>query len=291
MDPLPETVPEVSSVPSVPAVKYPWLKSVIAAVVVLLVVLLTGTFYLANRASLLSGLNQPSPTEPPAPATLTRGKLLIATDPTFEPMEFRDENENLVGYDIDLGRSLAEKMGLQVDFRVVVWDDIFSALANREFDVIISSVSITPDRQQLYEFSAPYLNAGQVIITKKTNTTITSTNDLSGKKIAVQKDTTNEAEAMKYTDPDMLLSLGDFEAATRALLDGKADAIFADLTVAKGIITTNPTLKIASEPFTSEQYGIVLAKGNSLLHAQVNQALDALRQQGTLVYLKQKWLE
>ena len=114
---------------------------------------------------------------------------------------------------------------------------------------------------------------------------------MKGKKIAVQEGTTNEQQAHNYTDALMVLAFPDFIQATDALISGKADAIFSDLTSAKGIISAHPELKIASEPFTSEYYGIVFRKDETDLVEKVNQALNSLRQQGVLVYLKQKWLE
>lgn len=230
-----------------------------------------------------------APTMPPP--TLQSGKLVVGLEAAFEPMEFRDKEGKFIGYDVDLGDRIAQQLGIKAEFRHYDWDDLFVALENKEIDVIISSVTINDERKEKYNFSAAYLNAGQVIITQKTNTTISATKDLAGKKIAVQKNTTNEEQALKFTSENLVLRFDDYEGATKALLDGQADAIFSDLTVAKGIITENDTLRIASEPFTSEYYGIVFRKTDTELLGRVDEALDTLRQQGVLVYLKQKWLE
>ena len=252
-----------------------------------------GVFSVADRSGKKPEISVASTnsTDPHLREITSRGTLRIGTDATYPPMEFLDNKENLVGYDIDLGDRIADKLNLTAEFVNIKWDDLFTSLEEGKIDMIISSITITDERKAKYDFSSEYLNAGQVIIIRKDNTVITSTADLRGKKIAVQKETTNETEALKYTENDMVLRYDDFIGATNALIDGKADAIFSDLTNAKGIVNENPTLKIASEPFTQEFYGIVLRKGDTKLLSNLNDSLEILRQQGVLVYLKQKWLE
>lgn len=224
-----------------------------------------------------------------APVT-TLTKIVIGTDATFPPMEYTASEEALMGYDVDLGNRIGKELGVQVSYKNIPWDDLFLALENKEVDMIISSVTITEERKQKYDFSEQYLNAGQVIITRADDTSITSPDDLKGKKIAVQEETTNETEALKLTDKNFVIRYPDFLLATEALVEGEADAILSDLPGAKGIITENPTLKIASDPFTNEHYGIVFRKGDPNI-AKINEILSSLRTQGVLTDLKQKWLD
>src|SRR6185503_18807173 len=205
-------------------------------------------------------------------------------------MEYIASEGAIIGYDIDLGNALAAELGTTIEWKNIPWDDIFKALEKKDVDMIISSVSITDERKKIYDFSDDYLNAGQVILTSKENTTITSAETLKGKKIAVQEGTTNETEALKYTSKELVVSYPDFEQATKALVDGKVDAILSDLPGAKGIVTANPTLKISSDPFTNEYYGIAFRKNDPNV-AKINQALSALRTKGVLTDLKQKWLD
>ena len=216
-------------------------------------------------------------------------KIVVGTDPTLQPMEYK-ENDKLIGYDIDLSNFIAKELGVQVEFKNILFDNLFTALEQKQIDMIISAVTITPERQQKYDFSDQYLNAGQVIITKKDNISIKSTADLRGKNIATQKGTTNETSALKYTSDSLVIRYPDFEQATKALVDGKADALFTDLPSAKGITLINPTLKIASDPFTNEYYGIVFRKGDAMVK-RINQALESIRVKGFLTDLKQKWLD
>lgn len=228
--------------------------------------------------------------EPKQTAAVTLPKkLTVGTDPTLQPMEY-SENDKLLGYDIDLANLIGKELGVDIEFKNVVFDNIFTALEQKQIDMIISAVTITSERQQKYDFSDQYLNAGQVILTQKSDSSIKSTADLQGKRIATQKGTTNEASALKYTSDNLVIRFPDFEQATKALVEGKADALFTDLPSAKGITLTNPTLKIASDPFTDEYYGIVFRKGDPI-GKPINQALDSIRVKGYLSDLKQKWLD
>lgn len=217
-------------------------------------------------------------------------KIIVGTDATFQPMEYTNDKGGLVGYDIDLGYRIANDLGAKIEFKNIPWDDLFPALEKKQIDMIISGVTITDERKQKYEFSEPYLNAGQVIITKTDNTTITSPQQMKGKRVGVQEGTTNEQEAAKYTDPTLVVKFPDFEQATKALVDGKVDAILSDLTGAKGIVLANPSLKISSDPFTNEYYGVVFRKSDPNVK-KINDVLTSLRVKGILTDLKQKWLD
>ncbi len=231
------------------------------------------------------------PNNPQVTTAVTKPlKLVIGTDPTLPPMEYT-ENGTLVGYDIDFANFIAKEMGAEVEFKNIGFDDLFPAVEEKKIDMIISAVTITDERKLKYGFSDPYLNAGQVIIIKKTNTDITLPATLSGKKVGVQQGTTNETEALKYTVEKNVVRFKDFEAATKALETGTVDAIMTDLPNARGIVGENRDFKIAGDPFTFEYYGIVMAKDNATLKTQVNEALSSLQRKGILEDLKQKWFE
>jgi ABC-type amino acid transport substrate-binding protein len=262
---------------------------------IILAVVLAGVVLIVILFVLLKNYNTQltvAPVKKPTVERLqTKGKIIIGTDATYEPMEFIDATGHFNGFDIELINRITEKIGIQPEFKNVVFDDIFDALEKKQIDLIISSVSITDERKKKFDFSDSYLNAGQVIITRKENDTIKTTADLAGKRIAVQSGTTSETQALSFTSPNLVSRFDDNSSASAALADKKVDAIFADLTGAKGIVVANPGLKIASEPFTNEQYGIVFRKGEGDLVEEVNASLNSLRQQGVLVFLKQKWLE
>lgn len=247
--------------------------------------LLLATWYFQNQLQKVS----PVAVTTPKPTTISKKALIIGTDPTFQPMEYIKDGK-LIGYDIDLGNRIGDEMGVKVEYKQIPWDDLFKALEDKKVDMILSAVTISDERKAKYDFSEPYLNAGQVVITLKDNTSISSASALRGKKIAVQEGTTNEEEALKQTDPSLVIRFPDFQQATQALVNGQADAILSDLPAAKGIIAANPTLKIASDPFTSEYYGIVFRKGDPEVK-DINNVLNILNTKGVITDLKQKWLD
>jgi polar amino acid transport system substrate-binding protein len=263
--------------------RFPW--------IIVLIILLIG--FLGLAAWYFQSQLQKSSTAAVVPTPTVSSSLpkevIIGTDPTFQPMEYT-QNGKMVGYDIDLSNLLAKELGVKVEFKNIVFDNLFNALQQHQIDMIVSAVTITPERQKKYEFSDPYLNAGEIIITQKSNTTIKSPTDLKGKKIGVQQGTTDEAEALKFTDNKLVIRYPDFVHATKALVDGDVDAIVTDLPSAQGIIATSPTLKISSDPFTNDYYGIVFRKNDPSVK-QINKALDSLRTRGYLTELKHKWLD
>ena len=284
--PAPATLP--SMVPT------PWYKHAsVWLITVLVLIVVVGLWYAQMRFK-STVLPTPTPVAegPNVEKILSQGKIVIGTDATFPPMEDLDQDgTTLVGYDIDLGNRIAAELGVTAEFKNITWDDLFQALLNGDIDMVLSGVTITDERRELYAFSTPYINAGQVIITRSEEENIKSTDDLADRKIGVQKETTNETEALKYTSDANVVRFDDFVQATTALVNGDVEAIFSDLTGAKGILRDHPELKIASDPFTSEFYGAVFAPDKSDLVDKVNTAIDTLRQRGILTLLKQKWLE
>jgi ABC-type amino acid transport substrate-binding protein len=229
-----------------------------------------------------------------------RQKLLVGTENTYQPMEFLDpQTKSLTGFDVDLAKEIAKEFNVPVEFKTIDFDSIFAPqnlggknmLTNGDVDMLIDSVTITAQRQKAYLFSDPYLQVGQVALTKSDDTTIQSVADLHGKRIAVETSTSNQSLALSYTTSDKVVGVDNFPAAAQAVIDGQADAMLTDLTNAKGIILSHPGLKIATDPLTNEAYGIVISNNKKDLLTQINQILDTLRQRGTLEQLKQKWLE
>lgn len=262
---------------------------ILGAIIAILIFFVGGILFIMQ--SYKPVVTQTKAETPTVDAVKSKGKIVVGTDATFPPMEFKNDQGEYTGYDVDLIRRIAEKLEVQVEFKDILFDNFIDELKAGNVDIVISSVSITDERKKEVLFSDPYLYAGQVIITRKDEKSISTTDDLKGKKIAVQKGTTNEQQAREFTDEENVLLYDDYSQATAALLDGSADAIFSDLTGAKGIIDANPLLRVASEPFTQESYGIVFAQNKDDLAQEVNSIVNSLRQQGVLTFLKQKWLD
>ncbi len=283
--PTPPSTPSTppTSTPQQSGKRFPW---IIVLILMFLGFLCVAAWYFHTQ---LQKTTVTAPTPSPAASSALPKQLVIGTDPTFQPMEFM-QNGKMVGYDIDLANLLSKQLGVPVVFKNIIFDDLFTALEQKQITMIISAVTINPQRQQKYDFSEQYLNAGQVLIIQKTNNVIKTPADLKSKKIGVQQGTTNETEALKYTTTTFVVRYPDFVQATKALVAGNVDAIITDLPSAQGIVSTNPTLKIAGDPFTNDYYGVVFRKGDPTV-SEVNKALDSLRVRGFLTELKHKWLD
>lgn len=221
----------------------------------------------------------------------TSGKILVGTDATYPPMESIDETGNFVGMDIDIAREIAFDLGVKAEFRNIVWDEIFDTLLNGEVDMLISAITITSERAERMAFSDPYFNAGQVIVTtlNKVNE-IKGTQDLAGKKLGVQIETTSEIEAQKYTDPDLVIPFENYDLAKEELLEGTIDAIIIDYPAAIGMVSGEERLKVIGEPFTQEFYGIAVRKEEKVLLGEINKTIRRLKRENIIEEMEKKWL-
>lgn len=219
-------------------------------------------------------------------------KITVGTDATYPPMEFKDENGKLVGYDIDLAGEIGKEMKVAVEFKDIAFDKIFEALEANEIDAIMSSVTITEERKIKYNFSEPYINAGQVMVALRSDQqTRWTTDNLAGKRVGVQKGTTSEEEALKYVSKNLVTAFADYSLAISALNNKGIDVIIVDLTAAKGLVDKNPNLQIISDPFTNEYYGVVFRKTDRKLKSEVDKSIMSLQKRGILNNIKQKWFQ
>lgn len=220
-------------------------------------------------------------------------KIVVATDATWPPMEYVDENKNIVGYDIDLMNAIADKARLEVEYKNVAWDGIFAGLAAGEYDAIISSVTIMADRAELYDFSNPYIDAGQIVVTGADSDITGPDDSLVGKTVGAQIGTTG-AFAVADMEGVTLKEYDEVGLAFEDLLAGRIDAVVCDTPVAADFALQREEykakLKIAGDAFTDEQLGILVKKGNSELLAKINAGLKAIQDAGIDEQIKNDWL-
>jgi polar amino acid transport system substrate-binding protein len=223
-------------------------------------------------------------------------KVLIGTDATYPPMESVDRTTNqVIGFDPDLMSEIAKLINIQPQFQNTAFDTIFEALRNGQFDAVMSSATITDERKQTVDFSEPYLEVGQLVVVRTDNTNINSAQALANNAIVgVQRNTTGEIAARdtaKVSDAN-LRRYDTIDLAFADLANNAIDALVADSpTVAN--YSSQPQYqgkaKIVGEPFTTENYGIAVRKGDTELLNAINDALAQLRDNGTIDQLKQKY--
>lgn len=219
--------------------------------------------------------------------------IVFATDATWPPMEFVNEDREIVGFDIDMIRAAAEAAGFQAEFRNTAWDGIFAGLATGEYDAVVSSVTITEDRKETMDFSIPYINAGQVLIVQMGEQGVSTLADLSGREVGAQIGTTGAFEVDKVAGVT-LRTYDEIGLAVEDLANGRIAGVVADTPIAADFVLQNENysarLKIVGEPFTEEFYGVAVRKGNAAVLDRVNDGLQKIIDSGRMEELKDKWL-
>jgi cystine transport system substrate-binding protein len=224
-------------------------------------------------------------------AARTRGTLRVAMEGSYPPFNFIDaKTGQMSGYDADVARLLAARLGLQAELVSVEWTDIFSGLAAGKYDVIVSQAIITPRRQQVVDFSEPYTySRAQVLLRKNDDATYSALADLKGKTIGVARDSFYEAQARAVPG----ITVRSYPAAPETLQDlafGRIDAALNDSLLVTYLVNTT-TLPIRPGPLVGAEtrIGVAFQKGNPAFKAALDAALGRTQADGTLANLSRKW--
>jgi len=219
-------------------------------------------------------------------------KIRVATDATWPPFEsVNEQTKEVEGFDIDLMTAIAEKADLEIEFVNVAWDPLLAGIAQCQYDMAISAMTITEERKEAFLFSDPYFAAGQIVTVQKDNTDITGKDDLAGKIIGAQIGTTGSFEVEKI-EGATLKTYDDIGLAFQDLMNGQIDAVIADNPLAWEYEGKNPDkLKTVGEVFTSEDYGIAVCKTKGDLLEKINTGLRAVKAEGLIDELIDKWLK
>lgn len=219
--------------------------------------------------------------------------ITVATDATWPPMEMVDANKDIVGFDIDFLNAVAKEAGFKVIFKNTAWDGIFAGIAAGKYDAIISSVTITEERQKTMDFSMPYINAGQILIVPKSVKNVETLADMKGQKVGAQIGTTGSFE-IKKTEGVTLKSYDEIGLAFEDMAVGRIGGVVCDTPVAANYALQREEykakFKIVGKPFTDEYYGVVVQKGNQKLLDLLNKGITAVQAKGIDKQLEKKWL-
>jgi polar amino acid transport system substrate-binding protein len=222
--------------------------------------------------------------------TISEGTLTIGTDAPYPPFEIGTPNDSdFSGFDIDLGRDLADRLGLTPEFVDTSFDTIFRNTAAGQFDIAIAASTITPGRQKTVNFSDPYYEAQQALVVPE-GSDIATPEDLAGKIVAAQDATTGETYANDETDAAEVRGFPEGPDAIAAVVTGQADAAVIDEPVAVDAVEKTQGIEIATTIPTAELYGIAISKENPGLLDAVNAALVEMKEDGTIQGLYDKYL-
>ncbi|KJQ54116.1 amino acid ABC transporter substrate-binding protein [Microbacterium sp. SA39] len=219
------------------------------------------------------------------------GTLTVATEGTYRPFSFHDDNGagDLTGYDVEIIEAVADKLDLEVKFEETQWDAIFAGLDAGRFDVIANQVTINDERTEQYLFSAPYTVSPGVIVVAEDDDSISSFADLSGKTTA-QSLTSNWNDLAKESGANVE-GVEGWAQAVELLRQGRVDATINDkLTFLDYETTNSPSgLKIAAETDEAGEQAFVVTKDKESLVEAVDAALEELRADGTLAEISEKY--
>jgi His/Glu/Gln/Arg/opine family amino acid ABC transporter permease subunit len=219
------------------------------------------------------------------------GVLRVGTEGVYSPFSYHDPGTGqLVGYDVDVARAVADKIGVKVEFIETPWDSIFAALEANRFDVVANEVTITTERKQKYDLSEPYSVGEGVIVTRADDNSITSLDDLKGK-IAAENATSNWSDIARKAGARVEAVEG-FTQAIKLLNQGRVDVVVNDSIAVYAYLaeTGDQTVKIAGNVGEKSEQGFAARKDSGLL-SDLNKALDELRGDGTLADISQKYLK
>ena len=213
-------------------------------------------------------------------------KLIVGTDATYAPMEFMDEKGEIVGIDIDIVKAVAEAAGFEVEFKNYGWEPLFPALDGGEVDFAVSSITITKERQESFDFSEPYFIANQLILVPE-DSTVTKFEDLKDKRVSVQINTTGHTVTKKLLGKtsSKIVAPESMPLAISEMINGNADAAVGDNAVIIDYKANNPNVKVKTvedDSFEKEYYGLMVKKGNTEILDMLNEGIKLIKENGKL---------
>lgn len=219
-----------------------------------------------------------------------RGTLRIALEGTYPPFNSKDASGQLVGFDVDIARAVAQKMGLKAEFVLTEWSGILAGLQAKKFDVIVNQVAITAERRKVFDFSNPYVVSGAQLIQRQNDSARYNTlGALKGKKLGVGTGSNYEQIAREVGG----IQIRTYKAAPDTLKDlslRRIDAALNDRLLAAYLVKQSGLpLRAGTRVGESITMGIPVRKGNPKFLAAVNKALADLKKDGTYGKISQKW--
>ena len=224
-------------------------------------------------------------------SALADGKIVVASNIAYPPFEF-SPRKGPKGFDIDLMNEVADRMGLEVEYRNVQFDSLLRGLSSELFDAGISGMTITDTRRQQVDFSDPYYNVAEALVVRS-GSEIESTGDLEDAAVGVQPGTAGQAKARELLNAGNVKEARTFEPigeAFSALENGVLDGVIYDLPAAqKKADESGGELEVVEVIPTGSQYGIAFPKDSPLVEP-TNQALAEIKEDGTYEEIYERWI-
>ena len=223
-----------------------------------------------------------------------KGELIVGLDDAFAPMGFRDEDGNLVGFDIDLANAAGEYLGLNVTFKPIDWDAKDMELSSKRIDCIWNGMSVLPERIEAYSLTKKYLNNKIVIMTLDPELNITSTADLANVTLGTQ--VSSAALSTMQANPDWstfeanVTEYATYDEAILAMQGGRVQAIVVDQVLGEyKNANMDNAMSVCDFGFGDDFYAIGCRKGETDVADKINEAIQALIDNGKAAEISEKW--
>jgi polar amino acid transport system substrate-binding protein len=226
--------------------------------------------------------------------TLKPGVLSIGMEIGYPPFEYYDvDGKTPIGFDVEMAKALAAKLGLSAEFIDTAWDGIFAGVATDKYDCIISAATITDERKAAYNFTKPYIgNAQSIVLLKNSQIKIQKPEDLAELRVTYQAETTSDIYVTKLIEEGIKTKVFEYDKVMNCFDElklGRVDAIVCDSLVAVDYVApADSPFVIVWQGVSDEQFGVCLKKGNDALTGALNNALDELFAEGVMAEISQK---
>ncbi len=256
---------------------------------------LTSLLMLSLTAGVLlsgCGNNDSAPAAQSAAAPAMPTKIVIGLDDNFPPMGFRNEKNELVGFDISMAQEATRRMGIKAEFKPIDWSAKEAELNGKRVDMLWNGLTITEERKKNIAFTSPYMENHQIIVVPKSSTIKTKA-ELAAKVIGIQ-DGSSAIDAVQR-DPiaasfKELKKFGDNVTALMDLSTGRLDAVVLDEVVGRYYTAKRPDdYAVLEDNFGTEEYGVGLRKDDSELLAGLQKALDEMKADGSAARISTEW--
>jgi polar amino acid transport system substrate-binding protein len=239
------------------------------------------------------GRNDGAPAAGPEAATPpAAARIVVGLDDNFPPMGFRNDKNELVGFDIDLAKEAAKRLGVEVEFKPIDWSAKEAELNGKRVDALWNGLTITEERRKNIGFTAPYMENHQIIVVPA-DSGIKAKADLAGKVVGIQDGSSAVDAVQRDAVAGSIKELKKFGDNVTALMDlttGRLDAVVLDEVVGRYYIAKKPgEYAILEEHFGTEEYGVGVRKDDTELLARLQKAIDEMKQDGSAARISTEW--
>ena len=212
------------------------------------------------------------------------------------PLNTRNRDGNLMGFDVDLAKAMAAAMRVELEIKTMPFGELMTALEKDEIDMVISGMAITPERTEMASFVGPYMMSGKSILTKNSVLAKMSSSEEFNRgdlKLLALSNSTSAAFVREVAPEAQLVEIKDYDEGVAMLIDGKADAMVADMPICVLSVLRHPNagLTTLERPLSVEPLGIAISADDPQFLNLVDNFLEAYGKTGVLTKLRKKWLE